>query len=184
MAEETHAENKVAKEKTKSKPKGNEDTNEDRAKEETHAQKIRRWKHSSIIAGIIVVADLGIFYLGIVATGGKTAIPLSLSIVGIGIITFFGMLSLATFQSTRQKEEGKPEKDEGHMRTALAGTLVCVYIVVLVLSMTQDISGTVGEGSILQHFSEVIMVVIVFYFGPKAAKEIAQAYANKGKTSG
>ena len=167
----------------KDKPKENVSPNEV-AKEESRRQKVRRWKHSSIIAGIIVIVDLGIFYLGIVKDADQhSAIPLSLSIVGIGIITFFGMLSLATYQSTRPKEEGEnlEKRDEGHMRTALAGTLVCVYIVVFVLGATQEISVVIGENSILQHFSEVIMVVIVFYFGSKAAKEIALVYANRGR---
>ena len=135
------------------------------------SDKTQRWKTTTKIAIVIIIADLGIFAAGV----SLEDFPISLSVVGIGIITFFGMLSVAKYQSIGSQNE---EKDTGHMRTALAGMLVCIYVVVVVLTMTGDFeSNNANSANIVEHFSQVIMVVIIFYFGSKAAKEIAKAYS-------
>lgn len=118
------------------------------------------WKISTTLAIIIAAFDLGMLALGNVFH----IIPLSLSIIGIGIGTFFGMLSAAKFQSLAK------DKDGGHMRTALTGMFLSVYISVMVLALTGDFSPA-DENKILDNFSSVIIIIIGFYFGSRTFTE-------------
>ena len=130
------------------------------------------WKVSTTLAIIIAAFDLGILALGIVFH----LIPISLSIIGIGIGTFFGMLGAAKYQSLKSDKE----RDRGHMRTALTGMFLCVYVSVLILALTGDFNSS-NENKILDNFSNVIIIIIGFYFGSRAFTEIVSKTRDKGQ---
>jgi hypothetical protein len=84
----------------------------------------------------------------------------------IGVVTFIGMLSTANYASKTLDYKG------GEMRTALASSIVIMYLVLVSFFSfsTKDISSPMAA-SVLQHFTYVVEIVIVFYFGSKAVME-------------
>lgn len=92
---------------------------------------------------------------------------LGLSIAGVGIITFFGMLMISSHHAIHQPDS------TGTMRKAIAGSLIVVYVVVLGLSMSGslDLSSNELTKSLLENFSFVIITIIGFYFGTKGVAE-------------
>lgn len=81
------------------------------------------------------------------------------------------------------------EKDRGVMRDALAGSLIVIYFIVLGYGLSNSSSITGGGQNVLSTFSDVIMVLIGFYFGSKGALQIYQAFKNSkisdsGKSQG
>jgi hypothetical protein len=136
------------------------------------------WRNSTAIAIVITVADLALLFFPSQMNDFK--FPEEARIGGIGLITFFGMLILSSYhkKSILQGDD----KDRGVMRDALAGSLIAVYFIVLGYGLYNSSSITGGGQNVLSAFSDVIMVLIGFYFGSKGALQVYQAYKNS-KTS-
>lgn len=125
-----------------------------------------KWGKATGMAVIIVLIDVGLYFFG--AYFEKY---LTFSIFAVGIVTFFGMLSTSKYAAL-DTDQG------GHMRTAITGMLLSVYIGLLIETMYGKTSPVAGASDLLKSFTDVIMVLIVFYFGSKALTEAA-AYFKK-----
>jgi len=90
----------------------------------------------------------------------------------VGIIAFFGMLMITSYHQEHHPKHVKGHK--GVMRAAITSSFICVYFVVLslVLFGEQSIIQNVPREKILEHFTNIIIVIIGFYFGSKGAIEL------------
>ena len=127
------------------------------------------WKKTSAIGCIVAIASIGVFFLGQIYGNA------SWSIVGVGIVTFFGMLAISSFHSIHNPES------KGTMRKAIATSLISVYIVVLGLLFSDQLPDLQTEAAmeLMQNFSYVIMTVIGFYFGTKGVTEFLKFWKSK-----
>ncbi len=141
------------------------------------------WSGTTKRAAIVVAIDIIILVMGLELRNYQN-INLGWTIAAIGIITFFGMLSVSSYHKRHLDEKS----DKGTMRDALAASLICTYFVVLAFSMFEKInSGNTSVDSLLTSFSSVIMIMVGFYFGSKGAVEIYKHKADmeerkKGET--
>jgi len=137
-----------------------------------------RWRKTTEYAAVVVAIDIAILVIGVVLQNYN--INLGWTIAAIGIITFFGMLSVSSYH-----KKDSPEGDQGTMRDALTASLISAYFAVLAFSMFEKItSGNTAVDSLLSSFSSVITIVVAFYFGSKGAVEIYKYKAdtqNKSK---
>ena len=129
------------------------------------------WKKTTAIGCIVTVANIGVFFLG------QTMGNVSWSIVGIGIVTFFGMLAISSYYSIHNPDS------KGTMRKAIAASMISVYIVVLGLLFSDQLPDLQTEAAmeLMQNFSYVIMTVIGFYFGTKGATEFLKLWKEKNR---
>jgi len=129
----------------------------------------RQWGILSCGAFVIVACDIIMLFLA------QRLNQLTWSIASVGVITFVGMLILANYASQTFGFEG------GEMRTAIASSIVVVYFVLI--SFLTFSRGTLPEQplatTVIQHFTYVVEIVIIFYFGSKAVTEAL----NKLRTS-
>ena len=110
---------------------------------------------------ILVVSDLVVLFVG-----GKFYDNPTWIIAATGIMTFFGLLMISSYH----KRNFADHPDKGTMRDAITGSLISVYFIILGFDMTKGIDSSANP--ILNNFSSVIIVLIAFYFGTKAATEI------------
>ena len=124
------------------------------------------WKKTSAIGCIVAAASLVVFFLG------QTIGNVSWSIVGVGIVTFFGMLAISSYYSIHNPDS------KGTMRKAIAASMISVHIVVLGLLFSDQLPDLQTEAAmeLMQNFSYVIMTVIGFYFGTKGATEFLKIW--------
>ena len=130
------------------------------------------WKKTAIIACIVAGLAILSFWTGAIID------KISWSIVGVGIITFFGMLAISSYHSLHKKGSS------GTMRKAIASSMISVYIVVLALLFSGNLPSLENESSmtLMENFSYVIMTIIGFYFGTKGASEFLKIWRDeKGK---
>ena len=102
------------------------------------------------------------------------------SIFPVEMITLFGILGLANYLSDDQS------LNKGEIGKAIAGSLVVVYFVVLGLVL---FGGSVaGEGFpeissradlILENFTRLIEIVVIFYFGSRAVEEVVKSWPQR-----
>jgi len=81
-----------------------------------------------------------------------------LALASVGIVTFLGVLALADYVSVEHSVS------TGEMRAAMTASITVVYLVMLALTFS---GATLPDSPIIEHFSWVVGVVIVFYFGSK-----------------
>lgn len=123
------------------------------------------------LTSLIVVVDIIVFYFGASNEPGfGKEIPLMWSVGGIGIITFFGTLTLANYLSKDSR------LDKGEIRRAMAASLIVVYFALVSLVTSPGSGAQESEFSkqIVEHFTWVIGIVIVFYFGSRVVQEYLQ----------
>lgn len=104
--------------------------------------------------GLIVVNVVLLYYF-------TTAGNYFLAIASTGVITFVGILSLANYVSI------EPSISKEEMRDAITASIVVVYVIMIALEFSG--SGTIGDApkEITDHFTWVVGIVVVFYFGSK-----------------
>ncbi len=124
------------------------------------------WIRTVILACIVASLAIGSFWYGV------TIDKISWSIAGVGIITFFGMLSISSYHSLHQPNS------TGTLRKAIAASMISVYIVVLALLFSDDLPPLENEASmtLMNNFSYVIITIIGFYFGSKGATEFLKIW--------
>lgn len=148
----------------------------------------RDWIVTTLLALFVAVLDI-VFFLSpyLKDLGEKVAV--------IGIATFFGLMISSAYHEYAKEEDKKRKKakeesegkkgdkngieDKEIMRTAIAGTLIVIYIVVLATSIFTNPSlpdkDTVFKTT-FDNFGNVIIVVIGFYFGSKGAIQIYRIF--------
>lgn len=130
------------------------------AEEKNILRNFRIERNTSIIAAIVLGAILGFIMLGISIQN------LALSVASAGAIAFFGILIISGYN---KKSSAKPaSQTKGIMRRAIAGSLIIVYIIAFSMITFSDSNDHDYNEKVLTHFTNVVMVIIVFYFGSKA----------------
>lgn len=122
----------------------------------------KRWRKAVFMATLIGLIDIALLLLGT-----KAVLHLALSIASMGIITFFGILLLVNRLS------GSTILDRGEMRKAIAGSFIVVYfsIVGLLIFNGTNVMDTTLAKTIIGHFTYVVGIIIVFYFGSAGVRE-------------
>lgn len=124
------------------------------------------WIRTSIIAGVVASLAIACFWYGVILD------EIAWSIAGVGIITFFGMLAISSYNSLHQPNS------TGTLRKAIASSMITVYIVVLSLLFSGNLPSLENQASmtLMENFSYVIMTIIGFYFGSKGANEFLKIW--------
>lgn len=120
------------------------------------------WANLILGALFIVIYDIGMLIFAQVYN------QLAWAIASIGVVTFVGMLILANYADQVFEFGG------GEIRTAIASSVVVVYLVLL--SFLTFYSGAIPERAlattIVQNFTTVVEIVVIFYFGSKAVTKV------------
>ena len=138
---------------------------EKKEKEETETE--LRWKRrktgASIIALFVVVLDILALALGTIIA----AVPVALSVGCVGVITFVGVLTLSNYLSC------DPELHKREMRKAIAASFTLVYLSLLPLILSGKTLSAETElaKTIVGHFTWIIGIIIIFYFGSRSVEE-------------
>ncbi len=135
-------------------------------------QKIRavrkhEWGKAAIISSLIVFLDVLIFYIGTV-----NSLNVAWCVGSIGFITFFGILLMVNYMSESRNF------DQGEFRKAIAGSFMVMYFALIALLSFSDDHKTEGADlneTIIQHFTYLVGIIIVFYFGSSSVND----YMNK-----
>ena len=129
------------------------------------------------IASLIVVLDILALALGTI----MGAVPIAFSIGCVGVITFVGILTLSNYLSR------DPELAKREIRKAIAASFTLVYLVLLALVVFTRVSAanTGLAETIVGHFTWVVGIIIVFYFGSRSVEEyIKRNELKKGEAKG
>ncbi len=85
-----------------------------------------------------------------------------MALAGVGIVTFLGVLALADYVSI------EPSVSTGEMRSAIASSIVVLYLVVIALTFSGQVPAeTAIATTLINNFTWVVGIVVVFYFGSK-----------------
>jgi cobalamin synthase len=127
----------------------------------------KRWNRKKtgafIIALLIVVLNILALALGTIIG----AVPISLSIGCVGVITFIGVLTLSNYLSS------DPELAKKEMRKAIAASFTLVYLVFLALVVFSEdfIAETELAETVVGHFTWIVGIIMIFYFGSRSLEE-------------
>jgi hypothetical protein len=115
----------------------------------------KMWLNSLKIIMAIGVIDLILLPLLTVMLG----IPLQWIFVGIGIVTFFGILLLVNYMS------GSSSYNSGEVRTAVTGSFVTVYLILLPLISLGSVNiPSLNPLTAIGYFTWIVGAVVIFYF--------------------
>jgi len=96
-----------------------------------------------------------------------------LAVASIGIVTFVGVLALADYVSIA------PSVSTGEMRSAITASIMVVYMVFAAFAFSgAAFASTALASTVIQNFTYVVGIVVIFYFGSKA---VLQYHANNGQ---
>lgn len=129
----------------------------------------KKWYNSLKMISIIGVMDLLIIPLVVFLLG----LHMQWIFIGMGIVTFFGILLVANYMS------GTSPFDTGEVRKALTGAFITVYLtfVPIVTFEGANITGT-STNTVVTNFTWIVGAIVIFYF----ASRTVEAYVNgKGK---
>jgi hypothetical protein len=143
------------------------------------ARGILNWK----VVGVAVL-DLGVVFLGTNARTAKLFSP-PWTIGSLGVITYLGILLIENHLNTsRTLKSDSGNRTE--VRNAIAATFMILYFTVLGLVMfkADGLSNTDSGKSLLNNFTDVFRLVIVFYFGSKAVTDVLAQWNKRESTSG
>lgn len=142
----------------------------DREKENLFRQvsnsKQKRWFNTLKMVLVLGIIDLVAIPLLIIVLG----IPLSWIFMGIGIVTFLGILIIANYMS------GTTPLTSGEIRKALTASVITVYLIFIPLITfgTVHISNQIAVNSIVENFTWIVGIIIILYFVTRAL----EGYAN------
>lgn len=92
-----------------------------------------------------------------------------LALPGIGIITFLGILVLC------HNRNGRAGFNKAEMRCAIAATFMVVYFTMLGVLLFSGMEPSQSATTLINNFTYLVGVVVVFYFGSTAVVEHATA---------
>jgi len=130
----------------------------------------KMWFNSlKIIAGIGIV---NLIIIPLIMTFLK--IPLEWIFLGIGIVTFFGLLLLSNYMS------GTSSYDTGEIRKAVAGSFIIIYLIFVPLisfgtikmPLLTPIQAIIG-------FTWIVGIVVIVYFVSRTVEEYAKIKHSK-----
>jgi len=135
----------------------------------THIKK--SWAIVVTIAGSSVLLG-SIFYLISLAGGPTNPSQLWWIVSGFGIISFFGVLAISNLLSEDFS------LNHNAVRRALTASIIIVYLTIVSMAVTDMISVTDGsiEQKLIDNFALVVITIIGFYFGGRAAPDIINAW--------
>lgn len=132
---------------------------------------VNRLQVSFILAASIVVVNV---VANLLSFYWHTRTPLAVAIVATAVLSFVGLLAI------RQSPQGEWKIEEADMRTAIAGTIVIEYLVlVATVAFLPELPNTEGRAetlpaltqTLISNFTYMVGVVIAFYFGASAYVE-------------
>ena len=126
------------------------------------AEKEEKWRKAIQMAIVIGVLDILALSLGTFEL-----FHIAWSVGSMGVITFLGILMLVNYLSVSRAF------DQGEMRKAITGSFVAVYFALVSLLTFRGFcpSDTELAGTIIGHFTYLVGIVIVFYFGSSGVRE-------------
>lgn len=146
-------------------PEIKEEEKQQEAKEEEKAkeEKRKRRRIGTVTTVAIGALDIGVLFLGT----RLDSFHIAWSVGCVGVITFLGVLMLVNYLSDSDAV------DKGEMRKAIAGSVVAVYFALVSLLTFRGFypQDTELAKTIVGHFTWLVGIVVVFYFGSRAATE-------------
>ena len=142
----------------------------EREKENLHRQvsHSRHKKWFSTVKMIMLLGVIDLLVIPLIVT--LLNIPLQWIFLGIGIVTFFGTLIIANYMS------GTSQFNSGEIRKAVTTSVVTVYLSfippITFGSIQIPNDGTVK--GIVQNFTWIVGIIIVFYFISRSIEEYAK----------
>lgn len=134
-----------------------------------------RKKGAFAIAFVIVALDILALALGAIVD----TVPVALAIGCVGIITFVGILTLSNYLSQ------DPNLAKREVRKAIAASFTLVYLVLLALvvfSPTNVVdANTELVETIVGHFTWIVGIIIIFYFGSRSVDAFLKYREQKDK---
>jgi hypothetical protein len=112
---------------------------------------------------------IGLIDVLLVSLVPRTPIPSFVIIMAVGVLTFFGWLSIAVQFSNSMK------LDKGEIRKGIAGSFLMVYFATLALVVFGDpMDRSLEAPKIMDGLTQIIEVIIVFYFSSRTAVELTK----------
>jgi hypothetical protein len=123
----------------------------------------KKWSGALRMVLALVVIDLIILPLLVWAL----KIPTPWIFIGLGIITFFGLLLITSYMS------GTSPLNTGEVRKAVTGSFVIIYFAFVPLVAFGSINLPADEPikTIVTNFTWIVGAVVIFYFGSRAVEE-------------
>lgn len=126
-------------------------------------EKKKKKRKGFFVAFVIAFLDVLVLIMGL----KLEFFPVQWSIGSVGVITFFGTLMLVNFLSESENV------DKGEMRKAMAASFIAVYFALLSLLTNTEFSSSSTElyKIIIEHFTYLVGIIIIFYFGSSSVRE-------------
>ncbi len=107
----------------------------------------------------------------------------AMAVATVGIVTFLGLLPLADYVSP---PVSPTSVSTGEMRTSITGAIIVVFLVMFALTSFSASPSPEGQLSLstFQLFKDVVMTVIIFYFGSKGVLQALPILMNAKKGGG
>lgn len=126
----------------------------------------RMWLNSFKI--IIVIGIVDLLLIPLLVTFLK--IPSQYIFLGIGIVTFFGLLLLVNYMS------GTTAYDTGELRKAITGSFIVTYLIfVPLISFGTVTIPLIDPISAVSSFTWIVAIVVIFYFLSRGIEEYIKA---------
>lgn len=135
-------------------------------------------KKEGRLISMIVLANIIVLFLGTNSYHSIANISISWAFGSITLINFWGLYYvIKTHQEKRNRE-----KDA--MKSAIAGTFITIYIMMIVVYIFTDIPTADSEvvKEIIGHFTYLVGIVMVSYFGTEAVTEYIADNKRKSET--
>ncbi len=128
----------------------------------------RHKKWFNTVKMIILLGVIDILIIPIIIT--LLGIPLQWIFLGIGVVTFFGTLIIVNYMS------GTVQFNSGEIRKALTTSIITVYLIFvpLITFGTIQIPNDVVVKPIVENFTWIVGIIIIFYFVSRAIEEYAR----------
>lgn len=124
---------------------------------------------STLGSAAIIIADIVLLYF--FYTDGNIFIAIG----SVGVVTFIGVLTLADYVSVEKSIS------TGEMRSAMAASITVVYLVIMAFAVSGKLAINSDIRGVIEHFTWVVGVVIVFYFGAKAVLQYVDITKHKAQ---
>lgn len=124
------------------------------------------WKSMCIISLTTVFSSTLLLFLATFETGFNYRVSISWAFGSMSLIVFFGLYLISKKIYSEGIEDSKSIKD------AITGTMIAVYMMVITFYIFKEVptQDTSLVQTIVAHFTYLVGIVIVSYFGSDALK--------------